>query len=146
MSVRVCRYCGVNECGNPACERQLKMDLEAMGANPVNQRFCPCGGIILADTEDWTIPLCCGCWEDMGCPGNEPRCMPALAGLQTKLDTAVKALIAYGKCTPYHDYEEPKLRSVAETNKGTIVAAICEARLLAREALARGIDDVIKSP
>lgn len=23
---------------------------------------CPCGGIILADTEDWDTPLCHECW------------------------------------------------------------------------------------
>lgn len=24
---------------------------------------CPCGGVILADTEDWDIPLCYECYE-----------------------------------------------------------------------------------
>jgi len=23
---------------------------------------CPCGGVILADTEDWNIPLCADCY------------------------------------------------------------------------------------
>ena len=23
---------------------------------------CPCGGIILADTEDWAVPLCYNCY------------------------------------------------------------------------------------
>lgn len=23
---------------------------------------CPCGGIILADTEDWETPICHHCW------------------------------------------------------------------------------------
>ena len=26
---------------------------------------CPCGGIILADTEDCTTPLCCNCSEEI---------------------------------------------------------------------------------
>ena len=25
------------------------------------RKFCPCGGIILADTEDWSIPMCYEC-------------------------------------------------------------------------------------
>jgi len=24
---------------------------------------CPCGGIILADTEDWKVPLCYECFR-----------------------------------------------------------------------------------
>jgi hypothetical protein len=24
---------------------------------------CPCGGVILADTEDWDTPLCYECYE-----------------------------------------------------------------------------------
>lgn len=27
-----------------------------------NQKWCPCGGVILADTEDWKTPLCHDCW------------------------------------------------------------------------------------
>lgn len=26
---------------------------------------CPCGHVILADTEDWEIPLCCDCYYKM---------------------------------------------------------------------------------
>jgi len=26
---------------------------------------CPCGGIILADTEDWKTPLCYSCYTDL---------------------------------------------------------------------------------
>ena len=26
---------------------------------------CPCGGIILADTDDWKIPLCYDCWYQL---------------------------------------------------------------------------------
>lgn len=28
-------------------------------------KFCPCGGIILADTEEFTTPLCCECYEEV---------------------------------------------------------------------------------
>ena len=28
----------------------------------MKQIFCPCGGVILADTEDWETPLCVECW------------------------------------------------------------------------------------
>ena len=27
------------------------------------QKWCPCGGVILADTEDWPIPMCDSCLE-----------------------------------------------------------------------------------
>lgn len=32
-----------------------------------------CGGIILADTEDWLRPLCHTCWQDQGEPEVEPK-------------------------------------------------------------------------
>ena len=25
------------------------------------KKYCPCGDVILADTEDWIIPMCCEC-------------------------------------------------------------------------------------
>jgi hypothetical protein len=28
----------------------------------MEDKRCPCGGIILADTEDWQTPLCHECW------------------------------------------------------------------------------------
>jgi hypothetical protein len=34
--------------------------------------WCPCGGIILADTEDWNIPRCYECYLAMGEPQKEP--------------------------------------------------------------------------
>lgn len=30
------------------------------------EKRCPCGGIILADTEEWNVPLCNECYERMG--------------------------------------------------------------------------------
>jgi hypothetical protein len=33
---------------------------------------CPCGGIVLADTEDWKIPRCNECYEKMGEPKKDP--------------------------------------------------------------------------
>jgi len=33
---------------------------------------CPCGGIILADTEDWVTPQCHECWMKLGSPRQEP--------------------------------------------------------------------------
>jgi hypothetical protein len=27
------------------------------------KKWCPCGGVILADTEDWPVPLCNACYE-----------------------------------------------------------------------------------
>jgi len=29
----------------------------------MRKHFCPCGGVILADTEDWPIPMCFNCFE-----------------------------------------------------------------------------------
>lgn len=28
-------------------------------------RYCPCGDIILADSDNWTIPVCPNCYEDI---------------------------------------------------------------------------------
>lgn len=33
---------------------------------------CPCGGTILADTEDWKTPLCDECYCEMGEPAKDP--------------------------------------------------------------------------
>lgn len=30
-----------------------------------DKRYCPCGGIILADTEDCRVPLCYNCVEEI---------------------------------------------------------------------------------
>lgn len=36
-------------------------------------KICPCGGVwILADTENWKIPLCVECWISIGKPKKEP--------------------------------------------------------------------------
>ena len=29
------------------------------------EQRCPCGGIILADTEDWPTPLCYNCYVEL---------------------------------------------------------------------------------
>lgn len=35
---------------------------------------CPCGSKwILADTEDWKVPLCSECWIDIGKPEKDPN-------------------------------------------------------------------------
>lgn len=34
---------------------------------------CLCGGVILADCEDWRRPVCPACWQAMGCPLFEPH-------------------------------------------------------------------------
>lgn len=39
----------------------------------VRQKYCPCGGIILADTEDWKTPLCDECYTQIGEPENDPQ-------------------------------------------------------------------------
>lgn len=38
-----------------------------------NADYCPCGGIILADTEDWKTPLCPNCYEEIGSPDEDPE-------------------------------------------------------------------------
>ena len=35
--------------------------------------WCPCGGVIWADTEEWTVPICVECWEELGMPQEEPK-------------------------------------------------------------------------
>ncbi len=40
----------------------------------MSQRYCSkCGGIIIADTEDWFMALCYSCWTEIGQPANEPQ-------------------------------------------------------------------------
>lgn len=34
---------------------------------------CPCGGTILADTEDWKTPLCNECYIEIGKPEFDPE-------------------------------------------------------------------------
>lgn len=34
---------------------------------------CVCGGTILADTEDWKVPLCNECYENLGEPIEDPN-------------------------------------------------------------------------
>lgn len=35
------------------------------------QKFCRCGGVILADTETWAVPLCGACYVKAGSPTQE---------------------------------------------------------------------------
>ena len=44
-----------------------------MSEKPKPQVRCRCGGIILADTEDWKEPICNACYEAVGCPEVEPQ-------------------------------------------------------------------------
>jgi len=51
-------------CCNKECENHTPFTREDR---------CPCGGVILADTEDWKIPLCYSCWHELGEPKEEPK-------------------------------------------------------------------------
>lgn len=53
----------------------------------IDQKNCPCGGTILADTEDWKIKLCDTCYYDMGDPVHEPKWVHAEV-------VAIRALIS----------------------------------------------------
>lgn len=46
-----------------------------MKARDINMKSdrCPCGGIILADTEDWKVPMCACYYEDIGEPKTDPH-------------------------------------------------------------------------
>lgn len=39
----------------------LPDEIEKLKPIPWDKAFCPCGGIILADTENCTVPLCVEC-------------------------------------------------------------------------------------
>ena len=39
----------------------------------MNDKGKECGGVILADTEDWKIPVCNACYEGLGNPKQEPH-------------------------------------------------------------------------
>jgi len=48
--------------------------------NERHEPRCPCGGVILADTEGWPVPVCNSCYEEISRyflkeqHNNEPRC------------------------------------------------------------------------
>jgi len=57
-------------------EDDLSDRLHELGGRVLGQKkpeYCPCGGVILADTEDWETPRCYECWEKMGSPEQEPE-------------------------------------------------------------------------
>jgi hypothetical protein len=56
---------------------------------------CPCGGIILADTERWRTPLCHECWVPFT-RMDVPKLLSDLAALRREID---EAPTVYGK---YH--------------------------------------------
>ena len=56
---------------------------------------CPCGGIMLADTEDWQVPLCHSCWNDIGEPSFEPKHDRTLLALAERSEKMWRALAAY---------------------------------------------------
>ena len=60
-----------------------------MSDNVNHPRSCPCGGIILADTENWKTPLCYHCYTDLH---------EGYSNLEEKLIIAVDALagLRYG--------------------------------------------------
>jgi hypothetical protein len=37
-----------------------------------DEKRCGCGCPMLADTEDWSSPLCVDCWEALGSPSVDP--------------------------------------------------------------------------
>jgi hypothetical protein len=48
--------------------------LAKLGEPLIPSAACPCGsGAILADTEDWVVPLCRNCWDACGQPFKEPQ-------------------------------------------------------------------------
>ena len=58
---------------------------------------CPCGGIILADTEDWKIPLCHSCWHDIGEPSFEPKHDSTTLALAKRTEEMWKARAKYDR-------------------------------------------------
>lgn len=58
---------------------------------------CPCGGIMLADTEDWKIPLCHSCWHDIGEPSFEPKHDHTTLALAKRTEEMWKARANYDR-------------------------------------------------
>lgn len=52
-----------------------------------DQKCCPCGGVILADTEDWKVPVCYECFES-----HEPSYDQGRADAQADAKVLVDAL------------------------------------------------------
>jgi hypothetical protein len=43
---------------------QLRLERDALAAKLADiKKWCPCGGVILADTENWPVPLCSSCCD-----------------------------------------------------------------------------------
>ena len=57
------------------CKRALSPESEKPA--PSSPDRCACGGIILADTEDWEHPLCDACYVKAGEPKKDPAEKPA---------------------------------------------------------------------
>jgi len=50
--------------GSPAHDIATGIFIDAYDAALAEvKKWCPCGGVILADTEDWPVPMCNGCYE-----------------------------------------------------------------------------------
>lgn len=59
-------------CGKPATHRAGEDTLCALCHALKGEGCALCGGIILADTEDWQTPLCPACYSALGEPEREP--------------------------------------------------------------------------
>ena len=64
-AMTVCLVCGSTDDTCPHAAAWAKRP-------PGTPGFCACGGFILADTEGWDEPRCADCWEELGCPDEEP--------------------------------------------------------------------------
>jgi len=47
-------------------EAQLAKKDEMLKSLKYDKRHCPCGGIILADTDECKVPVCANCFEEIG--------------------------------------------------------------------------------
>ena len=62
---------------------------------------CPCGGIILADTEDWSTPLCYSCFYELTIKTKD---FQKLQKQNEKLKDIAKRVSKQG-CNPLNQYD-----------------------------------------
>lgn len=72
-----CFYCrGTGRVPQHVADRCIHYDCKAPpfknGPLCIEHGCHRCGGVILADTEEWVLPVCCDCWSELGEPIVEP--------------------------------------------------------------------------
>lgn len=72
----------------------------------MENQCCPCGGIILADTEDWVIPVCYDCFIILGSIDIDP---PIEVDIKWPCDNAYTKMSNHVKVKFTREFPGPKI-------------------------------------